>query len=95
MKKKEKSTDEEQKLRKKLEQYAKESGFRLNPDDKIVSFVIKGLLKNKKEKGEFYCPCRIVSGDKKEDMKIICPCVYHITEINENGHCHCNLFVKL
>jgi ferredoxin-thioredoxin reductase catalytic subunit len=39
------------KLRKNLEAYAKESGFRLNPDDKIANFIIKGLLKNKKEKG--------------------------------------------
>ena len=80
--------------RKELEDYAKAQSFRLNPNDKIVDFVIKGLLKNKKEKGEFYCPCRVVSGNKKEDMKIICPCIFHLAEIKEQGHCHCNLFVK-
>ena len=94
MKEREKSTNEEKELRKKSEEYAKEQGFKLNSDDKIINFVIKGLLKNKKEKGELYCPCRVVSGNKKEDMKIICPCIYHISEIKEQGHCHCNLFVK-
>ncbi len=82
------------KNRKELEDYAKSQGFKLNPNEKIVDFVIKGLQKNKKEKGEFYCPCRIVSGNKEEDMKIICPCVFHLAEIKEQGHCKCNLFVK-
>lgn len=86
--------EESEKLRKKIENYAKEQGFKLNPDDKIVSGIIKGLLKNKKEKGELYCPCRRVTGSKEEDIKIICPCIYHISEIKENGRCHCNLFFK-
>ena len=84
----------EKELKKKSEEYAKSSGFKLNPDDKIVNFVIKGLLKNKKEKGELYCPCRRVTGDKKKDMQIICPCIFHLTEIREQGKCHCGLFVK-
>lgn len=87
--------ESEKELRKKLENYAKEQGFKLNPEDKIVNFIIKGLLKNKKEKGETYCPCRVVSGNKEEDMKIICPCIFHLTEIKENGYCHCRLFVKV
>lgn len=90
-----KETKEEQDLRKKSEDYAKEQGFKLNPDDKIVNFVLKGLLKNKKEKGELYCPCRRVTGNKQEDEKIICPCIYHLSEIKEQGRCHCDLFVKV
>ena len=91
MKKQEKEIEE---LRQKSEEYASSQGFRLNPDEKIVNFIIKGLLKNKEEKGELYCPCRRVSGNKEEDIKIICPCIYHLTEIKENGKCHCGLFVK-
>ncbi len=89
-----KEDKESRELRKKIEDYAEESGFKLNPEDKITSFIIKGLLKNKKEKGELYCPCRRVSGNRQEDIKIICPCIYHISEIKEQGHCHCNLFFK-
>lgn len=82
------------KLKKKLEAYAKSQGFKLNPDCKIVNGIIKGLLINRKEKGELYCPCRRVTGNKEEDMKIICPCIYHLTEIKEQGKCHCGMFVK-
>lgn len=90
----EKCKKDEIELRKKTEDYVKEQGFKLNPDDKIVNFVIKGLLNNKKKHGELYCPCRRVTGNKDEDMKIICPCIYHISEIKEQGHCHCNLLFK-
>ena len=91
---KEQTNKKEIELKKESEEYAKSQGFKLNTDDKIVNFIIKGLLKNKKEKGELYCPCRRVTGNKEEDMKIICPCIYHLSEIKENGKCHCNLFVK-
>lgn len=32
------------------------------------------------------CPCRV------DDFA--CPCEYHLEEIESQGHCHCNLFVK-
>jgi ferredoxin-thioredoxin reductase catalytic chain len=81
-------------LIKKYEEYAKENGFKLNPDKKIVEGVIKGLLMREEKSGARYCPCRRTTGDDDEDSKIICPCVYHKDEIEKDGHCHCNLFVK-
>ncbi len=81
-------------LIKKYEEYAEENGFKLNPDSRIVDGTIKGLLAREKKFGEKYCPCRRVTGDKEEDKKIICPCVYHKEEIGKDGHCLCNLFVK-
>lgn len=75
------------------EKYAKENGFRLNPDENITKNLIKGLLEREKEFGEKYCPCRRITGDKKEDKKIICPCVYHKEEIVRDGRCLCRLFV--
>ncbi len=80
------------KLKKKLKKYADENGFRLNQDEEMLNLVLRGLLKNKKSKGEIYCPCRIVSGDKEKDKDIICPCVFHRGEIELEGHCKCNLF---
>jgi ferredoxin-thioredoxin reductase catalytic chain len=74
--------------------YAKSSGFRLNPDKKIVERVFNGLLANEKKYGKKYCPCRRVSGNEEEDAKKICPCVFHKEEIEKDGHCFCNLFVK-
>jgi ferredoxin-thioredoxin reductase catalytic chain len=86
--------DEIKKIKEGCRKYAESQGFRLNPDDKVVEAIIKGLLRNEEKHGARYCPCRLVSGNKEEDKKNICPCVYHKDEIARDGHCHCNLFVK-
>jgi len=74
--------------------YANEKGFLLNPDQNIVIRTIQGLLKNEKQHGKRYCPCRRLSGNDEEDEKIVCPCYYHEKEIKEVGYCTCHLFVK-
>lgn len=81
-------------LIKKSDEYAKSKGFKLNPNKAIVSGIVKGLLIRKEGFGEIYCPCRKMTGDKKADKRIICPCIYHEEEIEKDGHCFCNLFVK-
>lgn len=81
-------------LRKKSEEYAKSKGYKLNPSEAIVLGITKGLLVRKENFGEIYCPCRKMTGNKEEDKKIICPCIYHEDEIAKDGHCFCNLFVK-
>jgi len=82
------------KLEEELTEYARKVGIKLNPDKNIVKNIIKRLLINKEKHGEIYCPCRIITGDKNKDKEIICPCVFHRGEIELQGHCHCNLFVK-
>ena len=74
--------------------YAESQGFILNPDEKIVDMIIDGLLENLEKYGCAYCPCRAISGDKEEDRKNICPCVYHKDEIARDSRCHCFLFMK-
>ena len=86
--------DEVEKLIKEYDKYAKENGFQLNPDFKIVKNIVKALIEREKKFGKRYCPCRRITGDKKKDEKIICPCIYHKEEIKNQGHCLCNLFVK-
>lgn len=73
--------------------HAEEKGIKLNPDSKIVDRILKILLKNEKEKGAQYCPCRALTFDE-EDRKKICPCWWSLKEIEETGHCLCNLFVR-
>lgn len=81
-------------LKNKYIEYSKEKDISLNPNERIVDAIIGGLLNNEEKYGEKYCPCRKVTGNIDEDKKIICPCIYHMDEIKEMGHCHCNLFVK-
>lgn len=79
---------------KKYEAYAEQSGFKLNPNRKVVEGIVKALIEREKKFGEKYCPCRRVTGDKEEDKKIICPCMYHKAEIGKDGKCFCGLFCK-
>ena len=70
-----------------FEDYAKSNGFQLSPDKKSVERVIKGLLANEQKFGNQYCPCRRVTGDKVEDAKKICPCIWGKDEVKKDGHC--------
>lgn len=74
------------------EDYANKNGFQLNPNKDVVKAMAKGLLANEKKYRERYCPCRRVTGNKKEDEPKICPCKWHKEEIEKQGHCICNLF---
>jgi ferredoxin-thioredoxin reductase catalytic subunit len=85
---------EGEELKAKFQKYADSEGFKLNPNEKALEGVLNGLLRNKKFKGDIYCPCRMVTGDKKVDKKIVCPCVYHQGEIELQDHCKCTLFWK-
>jgi len=73
---------------------AKDKGWVLNPDEKQMSTDLRGLARNKARFGEMYGPCRLRSGEPEKDKIIICPCIYHEEEIEQEGKCHCNLFFK-
>jgi ferredoxin-thioredoxin reductase catalytic subunit len=84
--------DDEKELLEWATEYARSRGYVLNPEEKRLKTVIKGLVRNKQRFGARYCPCRIRSGDIEKDKAIVCPCIYHEKEIKEQGSCHCNLF---
>lgn len=81
---------------KKCGKYAKKNGFKLNPNSKSVEGIVRGLFENEKKYGAKYCPCRRISGggNETEDAKKICPCIYHKSEIEKDGHCFCQLYWK-
>ncbi|MEM4270681.1 MAG: ferredoxin-thioredoxin reductase catalytic domain-containing protein [Candidatus Pacearchaeota archaeon] len=83
---------EAEKLKQKLQKYADSKNLKLNDDEKVTENIILALLRNKKFKGDIYCPCRVITGDKNKDKDIVCPCVFHRGEIELQGHCKCNLF---
>jgi len=69
------------------------SKCRLNPDERMVVALIDGLVRRKAKFGDYYCPCRIVTGNAETDSNNVCPCKTHEAEIAETGKCHCGLYV--
>ena len=53
---------EEERLFMKLQGHAADNGYVLNPDAEMLERIVKGMAKIKANKGEAYCPCRMVTG---------------------------------
>lgn len=81
-------------IRRRLDAYLVGKSFFFNPDPDIVDSIIRAMAKRREKFGKDYCPCRRVTGDADKDAAIICPCVYHEQEVDEQGHCHCQLFTR-
>lgn len=81
-------------IRARLEKYLDGKDFYFNPDQDIVDSIIRAMDKRHEKFGKDYCPCRRVTGEAEKDDLIVCPCAYHVKEIEEDGFCHCRLFSK-
>jgi ferredoxin-thioredoxin reductase catalytic subunit/rubredoxin len=81
-------------LYKKLRKEAENAGYHLNPDVDFTKDLVRGLLENEKRFGYQACPCRLASGDKEEDLDIICPCDYRDPDSDDYGACYCALYVS-
>ncbi|MDD2754562.1 MAG: ferredoxin-thioredoxin reductase catalytic domain-containing protein [Methanothrix sp.] len=86
--------EEVDRLISRLDKDAKQGGYNLNPDADFVRGLVKGLLINERRYGYRACPCRLASGDKAEDLDLICPCDYRDADITEFGACYCALYVS-
>jgi ferredoxin-thioredoxin reductase catalytic chain len=71
----------------------KKSGYYLNPDIDFTKDLVRGLITNQRTYGYCACPCRLASGNKKEDLDIICPCDYRDPDLLQYGACYCALYV--
>ncbi len=81
-------------LYERLDKEAKASGYHLNPDEEFTRGLVEGLLTNEKRYGYRSCPCRLASGDKAQDLDIICPCDYRDPDLLDWGACYCALYVS-
>jgi ferredoxin-thioredoxin reductase catalytic subunit/ribosomal protein L37AE/L43A len=88
------SDEEVEKLCARLGAEAKQAGYNLNSDADFVRGLVKGLLVNEKRYGYRACPCRLATGDKVEDLDIICPCDYRDADLTDFGACYCALYVS-
>ncbi len=77
-----------------LRKEAEASGYHLNGDESFVRELAEGLMANEKRYGYPSCPCRLASGDKEDDLDIICPCDYRDSDLDEYGACFCALYVS-
>jgi ferredoxin-thioredoxin reductase catalytic subunit len=77
-----------------LNKDAESGGYHLNPDVEFTKDLINGLLVNEKRYGYWACPCRLATGNKLEDLDIICPCDYRDADVLEFDACYCALYVS-
>jgi ferredoxin-thioredoxin reductase catalytic chain len=77
-----------------LNKEAEEGGYHLNPDVEFTKELVDGLLINQGRYDYPSCPCRLASGQKQDDLDIICPCDYRDMDVAERGACYCGLYVS-
>lgn len=87
------SDDEITRTMERLDKEAEEGGYHLNPDREFVKNLTRGLLVNVERYGYMACPCRLASGNKMEDLDLVCPCYYRDQDLVEYGACYCALYV--
>ncbi len=88
---------DKEKFRQAIAAFAKNNEFQVNPNTEKVNMLIEGVFNCDKNHGMKYCPCRLISKDFEEDLKLVCPCNFLIHETykhKEDGECWCGLFVR-
>ena len=75
--------------------FAATLGYRFNTESEFVDEVLASELEILEATGDVYCPCRIRTGDPKEDVAIICPCIpFHREQFAAIRKCWCGLFIR-
>ncbi|NDV28071.1 ferredoxin-thioredoxin reductase catalytic domain-containing protein [Desulfovibrio sp. JC010] len=77
-----------------LKKIQEPKGYCFNSDMDITMTLLESLLKNKDRYGYMACPCRLASGEQKNDKDIVCPCSYREDDVEEYGSCYCTLYVS-
>ncbi|HEY0196496.1 MAG TPA: ferredoxin-thioredoxin reductase catalytic domain-containing protein [Methanobacterium sp.] len=77
-----------------LKKQVEEVGYHLNPDTEFTKSLLKSILVNEDRYGYEACPCRLASGNKEEDLDIICPCYYRDPDLEEYDACYCGLYIS-
>ncbi|MGB5156670.1 ferredoxin-thioredoxin reductase catalytic domain-containing protein [Desulfobacterium sp. N47] len=77
-----------------LKKVQEPKGFYFDNDKEVTLGLLEALSFNKERYGYMSCPCRLASGNRKNDEDIICPCVYRIKDVKEYGSCYCGLYVS-
>lgn len=74
--------------------FASRLGYKFNTETEFVDEVLQSELEILERDGDIYCPCRIRTGDPKEDVKIVCPCIpFYREQFARIQKCWCGLFI--
>jgi nitrite reductase/ring-hydroxylating ferredoxin subunit/ferredoxin-thioredoxin reductase catalytic subunit len=75
--------------------FAARLGYKFNTETDFVDEVLASEIEILDRDGDVYCPCRIRTGDPKEDAKIICPCIpFYLDQFAAIRKCWCGLFIR-
>ena len=70
-------------------------GFKFNDDEAFVEVVLESEIEILDRDGDLFCPCRVRTGDMKQDVKNICPCIpNYLDDFWVMRKCWCGLFVR-
>ena len=74
--------------------FAERLGYKFNTETDFVDEVLQSELEILDRDGDVYCPCRVRTGDPKEDAQIVCPCIpFYRDEFAAIRKCWCGLFI--
>jgi nitrite reductase/ring-hydroxylating ferredoxin subunit/ferredoxin-thioredoxin reductase catalytic subunit len=77
-----------------MEPFAQRLGYKFNTETDFVDEVLQSEIEILDRDGDVYCPCRVRSGDPKEDAQIVCPCIpFFRDEFAAIRKCWCGLFI--
>jgi nitrite reductase/ring-hydroxylating ferredoxin subunit/ferredoxin-thioredoxin reductase catalytic subunit len=77
-----------------MDPFAARLGYKFNTESEFVDEVLQSEIEILERDGDVYCPCRIRTGDPKEDVKIICPCIpFYREQFAAISKCWCGLFI--
>lgn len=77
-----------------MEPFIASLGYKFNTETDFVDEVLASEIEILDETGDIYCPCRLRTGDPKEDLKIICPCIpFYRDSFAATKKCWCGLFI--
>ena len=71
---------DKEKFREAIEIFTEKNEFQVNPDTEKVKMLLEGIFNNEQNHGLKYCPCRLITKDFAEDLKLVCPCNFLIHE---------------
>ncbi|MEK6775678.1 MAG: ferredoxin-thioredoxin reductase catalytic domain-containing protein [bacterium] len=81
-------------LRVMFDPLARALGYKFTPELQEAEFLLEQVARNETVYGMPFCPCKMVSGSRELDLRIVCPCIpFHRKHFDSMKRCWCGLFV--